>query len=314
MVALSKVKYYIKVLRPGNLLLIMAAQFIIKWLIFDRVYYEYDIAPTFSFFNFFLLSIVTLIITGAGNLINDIFDLETDANNPAKKPTVGIYISVSDAWKYYASLLILGAAISVYLAYKLDFWNFLYIYPLAHLILFIYSRYLKMTPLLGNFVVAIFIGASCLVLWLAEYRSYLLLMEIAPNLATVQAQLIIGFSCLAYVINFTREIVKDMEDYDADKSSNLPTTAVYFGLPLCRKIATLWLIGTFSFLWFWQYVISPDVGHIAFWFFQLVFIPAFAVIMILFLLKNDSRNYGRVSSSLKYLQLLGLIYVGLTNF
>lgn len=309
----SLAKYYLKVLRPGNLLLIMSAQFLIKWLVFDRFYFQFNIQPVFSLPDFFFLSVVTLIITGAGNLVNDIYDWETDQQNPAKVPIVKTHIRVESAWRYYGILVAAGAVIAAGLAWKLNFWKYLFIYPLAHLFLFIYSKFLKMTPLAGNLVVALFIGGACLVLWLAEYESYLQLQSISPGSSKIQAQLIIGFSCLAFVINFTREIVKDMEDYFADKSAGLPTTAVYFGLTKCRNIALSALLLSFTFLFLWQFIISPEVGFRAFWFFQLVFIPAFACIILLFLRKKGAQNYGLVSSCLKYLQLLGLLYIALIN-
>lgn len=311
---MSLIRYYFKVLRPGNLLLILVAQFLIKWLIFDRFYADFGILPIFSIPDFFLLSVVTLIITGAGNLINDIYDLETDLQNPAKVSIVKTSISLKAAWQYYAILITAGALIAVFLAWKLDFWKYLFIYPLANLFLFIYSKFLKMTPLVGNVIVALFIGSACLILWLAEYESYRQLQNISPAFSTMQAQLIIGFSCLAFVINFTREIIKDMEDYFADKKANLPTTAVYFGLAKCRNIAFAALIFSFIFLFIWQYVISPDVGDTAFWFFQLVFIPAFAFIIFLFLRRKDTTHYGQISSFLKYLQLIGLLYIYLISF
>jgi geranylgeranylglycerol-phosphate geranylgeranyltransferase len=92
--------------------------------------------------------------------------------------------------------------------------------------LFLYNKYLKQTPLWGNLMVAALCASPMLsILERANFSNEL------------------GFTLgFAFILTLTREIVKDIEDFEGDSKSKLNTTAVYFGKKKSRAIVSILLI------------------------------------------------------------------------
>ena len=103
--------------------------------------------------NIFFAALAASLVTAAGNVINDILDIETDRVNRPQRPIPSGYISIEAAYILYFSLVV----ISVLLAMGISF-PALILVVFANLLLFLYSKYLKKIPLIGNLTVASLTG------------------------------------------------------------------------------------------------------------------------------------------------------------
>ena len=75
----------LNLIRWKNLVLITLVQVLIKYALFE----SFNIELTLNTLQFTLLVIATLFIAAAGNIINDIYDIETDLVNKPEKVIVG---------------------------------------------------------------------------------------------------------------------------------------------------------------------------------------------------------------------------------
>jgi len=95
---------FFKLIRWKNLLLIALVQLLIKYALLE----PFEVVRfTLNDFGFSLLVLATLCIAAAGNVINDIYDIETDLVNKPDKVIVGNSISEKAAFNIYILLTIL---------------------------------------------------------------------------------------------------------------------------------------------------------------------------------------------------------------
>ena len=83
----------LKLTRPVNLLLIILVQGIIKYGLLEAL----DVQVSLDNFRFRLLVFATVCIAAAGNVINDIFDVNIDRINKPQKVIVGRRITEKTA-------------------------------------------------------------------------------------------------------------------------------------------------------------------------------------------------------------------------
>lgn len=178
-----------------------------------------------SLVSLLLLFISAFAATGFGNVINDIRDIKSDRISHPDRPLPQGELTISAAWTYCVILIITGLVCSFSISKTHGFATF---FPLV--ILTVYSYFLKGTPLVGNLVVAILVAYSIL------YGA----------LGAIGFTTLIIPATLAFLLNFSREITKDVQDETGDRaalvitSASLPAvllrslifmcTAIYLGL------------------------------------------------------------------------------------
>lgn len=109
---------WIKIIRPNNLIIVAAAQFLFQHTIIMRIYAPRDIV--LCGIHFYLFILCTLIIAGSGYIINDIFDRQEDAINKPEKFYLLNKNDIRKAYIYYVLLVISGACIAIYLGFKVN--------------------------------------------------------------------------------------------------------------------------------------------------------------------------------------------------
>jgi len=151
-----KIKHFFQLIRYKNLLMLTFVQMLFS-LVF--IYSKYALS-SFNFIKLFLLIQTTVLLAAAGNIINDYFDVETDKINKPNKVLIGKVISGKNSLLLYLILNFFGLVSGLTLA----FINNKIIYGLLFIVisglLYLYSKDLKKTALLGNLIVSIFIGLS----------------------------------------------------------------------------------------------------------------------------------------------------------
>ena len=100
-----------------------------------------------------LAALSASLTAGAGNVINDIWDYETDSINKPDRPLPSGKVSKKAALNLYFSLILISLVSAEVLG-----WVVLGIIILSHLLLLLYTIGLKKIPLLGNFVVSFLTG------------------------------------------------------------------------------------------------------------------------------------------------------------
>jgi 4-hydroxybenzoate polyprenyltransferase len=160
--------------------------------------------------HFTIIALAILLISAAGYIINDIFDVEIDLLNKPSSVIIDNKISKKKGFIFYLLFNIIALIVGFYLNLLLGAIFFTVI-----ALLWWYSFYFKQTILVGNLLIAIFSAAPILVLSY-YYRHY--------------NQTIYFYSFFAFAITLLREMVKDIEDMEGDKANNCKTLPIIFGV------------------------------------------------------------------------------------
>jgi len=193
------------------------------------------------------------LISGAGMVINDYYDIEIDKINKPKRPLPSGKIKLKASLIYSIILFLLGIA----LAYFININAFL-IAILASILLFLYSARLKKTLLLGNVIVSLLVALSFAYGGLAAGNYF-------PTL-------LLAF--LAFLANMGREMYKSIEDVMGDKKYGANTLPIKIGVLKSKMLANIFVItavlfsfvpyflGTFGQVYLF-FVVIADIAFVA---------------------------------------------------
>jgi len=290
----------LNLIRWKNLLMIALVQVLIKYALFE----PFNIDITLDGFGFSLLVISTLCIAAAGNIINDIYDIDTDLINKPNKVIISKSISEPKAFNLFLLLTILGVCIGFYLSNLINKTGFSAIFIFASALLYVYTTSLKQTILIGNIIVSVLIAMSIIIVGLFD-----LLPAITPENQHTQLtmfKILLNYALFAFMINLMREIIKDIEDIEGDTKAvmrTLPivigknrTTKVLFGLSFIPLIAVVYYVVTYLF----NYQIA--VGY-----FLLFIIAPLLYFTIKIFSAKTTKELHHLSNVLKLIMLFGVL-------
>ncbi len=186
---------YVKILRFGNAAMAAGAVFLGAWISSTRL----TVSEVIS------LAIAAFCATGFGNIINDLLDIRTDRICHPDRPLPSGTMRPAEAFLYGLFL----AATSLGLSYTVSpRFGTATAAPLA--VLVAYALLLKSTPLAGNAVVSIMVAYSL----------------VYGGIGSPDFALLVVPAILAMLLNFSREIVKDIQDDPGDRTAGLTTSAM----------------------------------------------------------------------------------------
>lgn len=181
-----------------------------------------------------LLVISTVLITAGGYVINDIFDQETDAENKPSKTIIGKAISESMGYNIYVALTVVGVGIGFYLSNVIMKPSFATIFILIASLLCIYATSLKQMLLVGNVLVAFLLSFSVIIIGIFDL--YPATYEGNQKEMGVLFSILIDYAVFAFIVNFIREITKDLEDINGDYNQGMHTLPIILGVQRTAKV------------------------------------------------------------------------------
>ncbi|MGB1586017.1 MAG: UbiA family prenyltransferase [Thermoplasmatota archaeon] len=164
------------------------------------------------------------LITGFGNVLNDIIDVDLDRVAHPDRPLPSGQISVSQAQGFAAILLGFG----LYEAWIAAGWPTLLFAGANALVLVLYERGLKQRGWPGNVAVAALVASA------------FLFGATATGADPSGWSSVIALAGLAFLSNLARELCKDLEDAEADRHHRT-TLAMQLG-PRARWLADGWIL------------------------------------------------------------------------
>ncbi len=189
-----------------------------------------------------LLFLIVLLVTAAGNVINDYFDAEIDAINRPERPIPSGAVSRLGAWRFAGVLFLLGILVCFFtnpLCLAIAIFN--------ALLLIAYAARLKSTPFFGNAAVS-YLSASIFLFGgaLAGWNGIIHMLPIA---------VITFFAMLA------RELLKDAEDVKGDKAGGAVTLPIRIGIRSTVRLAfffalTAVIASIVPYLWWEQWYLA----------------------------------------------------------
>ncbi len=298
---------FLKLMRFPNLLMILLTQVLIKYGLFD----SFGISITLSGLGFSLLVIASICIAAAGNVINDIHDLETDRINKPEKVLIGTKVSINSAYTLYIILSIIGVGIGFYLSNIIGKPGFSAIFIIISALLYLYATYLKHIMLVGNLVVSALVAFSIIIVGL-----YDLLPAITTENQQTQStffSIVLDYAIFAFLLNWLREMVKDQEDIKGDYNAGRNTLPIALGAK--RTNLVIFIIGLLPLAAIIYYLYNYLFENLVAVLYVLFFIAAPLLYFLINIWTAETKkDYTKLSFLLKLIMFLGMVSLGLYKF
>ncbi len=222
---------FLKLIRFQNLIMLALMQ-----LVFHFVFFKNQREPFMALtdLEFLLLVLSTVMIAAGGYVINNIMDQETDEIAKPKDVIVGKHISEAMAYNLYIAFNIIGVGIGFYLSNLIQKPMFSSIFIVVAGPLYRYATSLKQSLLIGPIIVALLLGVSVIVVGI--YDLYPATYEGNRAQMGVLFSIWVDYAVFAVLINFIREIVKDIEDMDGDYNAGMSTLPILLGKERTAKV------------------------------------------------------------------------------
>ena len=277
---MKKISAYIIIVRPVNFLITFFTVIIAAALSYKGEYSSVKV---------FLAAITASLTMSAGNIINDIYDLNGDKINHSFRPLPSGVISLKASLIYYFILLAVSLLLSLFIS-NLNF----AVNLIAVLLLYLYSYKLKHIALGGNLTVSLLTGLAFIYGGITVNNIY---NSIIPAL-------------FAFLINLIREIVKDMEDSEGDMREGIISFPSKYGAKTAKN--TIITLSMLLILFTLFPYINGNYGNYYMAVILFLVIPVLIYFLISLIKDNSHKNMRKLSFILKLDMVLGLIalYIG----
>jgi len=230
---------------------------------------------------------VTALVTGAGNVVNDCFDLSIDRVNKPRRPLPSERLGRRAAFIYYGILTAAACAAALALLPA----------PLAVLVLawqaalFAYAARLKRVFVAGNVLVAGIASSGF-------FAGALLAGNAGAALVPV---------AIAFVFVLSREVVKGGEDLAGDAAAGVHTLAVRLGPRRAGAVAAGLMLALAAALP--APALAGYYGAAYFWLMEALVVPALVLAAVVVARRPERRAFTRVSWLLKAGMFVGILAI-----
>ncbi|WP_323789938.1 geranylgeranylglycerol-phosphate geranylgeranyltransferase [Psychroserpens sp.] len=292
--------YILNLIRYKNLVLIVLVQLIIRFALFE----PFQIDVKLNVLGYSLLILATVCIAAAGNIINDIYDIETDTVNKPDKVIVGKYISEKTAFNLFFILNVIGVGLGFYLSHSVGKSPFFSIFVIISATLYVYASFLKQIPVIGNIVISILVAMSILIVGVFDVLPAITESNRATQITIFK--ILIDYAVFAFLINLVREMIKDIEDVDGDYNAQMNTLPIVIGRERAKYIAFVFgllpIAVVIYYLVTYLYKQQIVIGYF------LVFIIAPLIYATIKIYSATSKNqFHHISIVYKIVMLLGML-------
>jgi 4-hydroxybenzoate polyprenyltransferase len=269
---------------------------------------ELPMTIQFPWYDFILLVAATVLITAGGYVINDYFDIKTDLINKGKV-IVGTKIPRRQSMRWHNIFNIAGVSLGFYISWKAGYIMLGALFLLVSGLLYFYSASYKRQFLIGNIIVAILIAMVPLLVvfyeWPALYRYYRINAISLPEINFI-VYWVGGFSLFAFLTTLTREIIKDIEDFEGDIAYGRNTVPVVIGILSAKVVSICLIIITVALLFLTWYFFVNDIITI-------IYLTTLIVLPLLFvvykvIVSSTRKQLHSASAIMKIVMLTGILY------
>ena len=207
------IRSLVRISRPINLLLIAFAQGMTAYFLIES---NTGGLPVLQDYRFYLLMMATLLVTAAGYMINDYYDVKIDYINRPNTVVVGkgikrrVILVLHSLFNFIA--VGLGWAVAPRIAAVIFF---------AGVLLWWYCNGLKRKPFIGNVAVAFLTGLSIYLVGYYYQKNELFVFT---------------YALFAFFLNLIRELLKDLEDRHGDQLHGSKTLPIVLGFRKTKQV------------------------------------------------------------------------------
>jgi 4-hydroxybenzoate polyprenyltransferase len=313
-------KAFLKLIRWQNLIIVILTMVLMRYAVLEPLIGKIGVVILngsgekipmtlqFPWYDFLLLVAATVFITAGGYVINDYFDIKTDLINKGRV-IVGTKIPRRQAMMWHNIFNIAGVAAGFYISWRAGYIWLGALFLVVSGLLYFYSASYKRQFLIGNIIVAILTAMVPLLVvfyeWPALYRYYAINAITLPEINFI-LYWVGGFALFAFMTTLTREIIKDIEDFEGDAAYGRNTIPVVIGVLSARIVSVSLIIITVTLLYLTWYFFINDI-------ITLVYLSAAIVLPLIFVIykmviSHDRKQFHSASSLMKIVMFTGILY------
>jgi 4-hydroxybenzoate polyprenyltransferase len=276
-------------------------------LVFRYGFFKFqNISLALNDWQYVLLVLSTVLLAAGGYVINNIFDQDTDTINKPNNVIIGKSISEAKAYNIYVALNCIGVGIGFYLSNVIQKPGFASIFILIAATLYFYATSLKQMILIGNIIVALLLAFSVIII--GVFDLYPATYEGNQQEMAVIFSILLDYALFTFILNFIREIVKDLEDVNGDYNQGMNTLPIAIGINRTSKI-----VFALSFI-----PVLAILFYINNYLFQLQFATLYLMLSVLgpllyFTFKiwnaKTKNDFYKLSLLLKWILLFGIVSI-----
>lgn len=297
---------FLKLIRIENLFIIAVTQYCIKYFVF---------APVNEFSKYttplFIISLIsTLLIAGAGYIINDYFDVKTDKINHPETVVIDVAIKRRWAMVWHIVFNAIGLLLGLYLALKCHQLKLVTLQITSILLLWFYSTNFKKQLLVGNIVVSLLTATIPLMPMIYDYYFTGELDPISDMLfgsfLRFLILIVIIYSAFAFLTSLAREIIKDMEDFKGDSQTGCKTMPIVWGVLTSKVVTFFVLIITIGLLLMASLKFYKEQQMIAVYYILGLVVLPLILLIVQIIRAQTSKDFKLASLLLKFIMLFGI--------
>lgn len=305
---LSSVKSFFSLIRLQNLIFIVITQYCFYYLVMVPAFRQSGDSVQPNGFNMHFLVLASVLIAGAGYVINDYFDLNIDRINKPQKLVIDRYISRRWAMFLHLILSTAGILLSAYVAFSIGNLFIFLFNLLSVLLLFVYSSTYKKKLLSGNIIIAALSAWVILVLLLSSCSwesGNLFPLWSSPQNEIYKIAII--YAAFAFIVSLIREVVKDMEDETGDKKNGCKTMPIAWGIKSTKVFIGVWILVLFGMMVIilFNLLIAGWIAGVLY--ILLILFPYLIHIYSRFAKANAKKDYTSLSRDIKIFMLAGIL-------
>jgi 4-hydroxybenzoate polyprenyltransferase len=313
-------KAFLSLVRWQNLLIVILTMMLMRYAVIEPVISkigvilisgsgkEIPMVLQFPWHDFLLLLAATVFITAGGYVINDYFDIKTDLINKGKV-IVGTKIPRRQAMMWHNIFNIAGVSAGFYISWKAGYIWLGALFLIVSGLLYFYSASYKRQFLIGNIVVAILTSLVPMLVvfyeWPALYRYYTINAIKLPDINLV-LYWVGGFALFAFLTTLTREIIKDIEDFEGDIAYGRNTVPVVIGILSAKVVSISLIILTIVLLYLTWYFFINDI--ITFVYLSVAIVMPLLYVFYKVAVSNSRKQLHSASRIMKIVMITGILY------
>jgi 4-hydroxybenzoate polyprenyltransferase len=311
---------FLKLIRWQNLLIVALTMLLMRYAVLEPVLGKikvtlYSIAGNatnmtlqMSLSDFLILVAATVLITAAGYVINDYFDIKTDLINRGKV-IVGTKIPRRMAMMWHNILNLTGVAAGFYISWKSGYFWIGILFLIVSGLLYFYSASYKRQFLIGNIMVAILTAMVPMLVVIYEaaalYQYYAVNAVNMPHIGVV-FYWVGGFAMFAFLTTLAREIIKDIEDFEGDVAYGRNTIPVVIGILTSKIVAICLVLITIAMLYLVWFLFLDNL-------ISLIYISAAITVPLVWviyqlIISKSRKDLHSASRLMKVVMLTGILY------
>lgn len=313
---------YIRLIRFPNLLIVALTQYFMRFFIIQPMLGINGFELQLSEFDFFILVMATVLLTAGGYVINDYFDAKTDYLNKPDLVVIGKKIHRRMAIRLHIILNIMGIGAGFYVSNKIGIASLGLVFMIISGILWFYSANYKRQFLIGNFIVALLTALVPMIVFVyelplinKEYKEIMLLNNANFNFLLYWG---LGYAFFGFTTTLTREIIKDVEDFEGDSAYGMNTLPIVLGIRNSKFVIcglTTITIGAIVFVYV-KYLLYGLQGldYLTLLYFFVLLVQPSIFVMYKVIVAKNKKDYHLASGVQKYIMLAGILYTLLVKF